>query len=315
MITTIFLWSVCCSQPAFLLCSLSADKKEYLFGEPVWISFRLINNQSDIIFIDHLNLPTAMELVDQNGAKIKKKYSDWRVSTPLLHPGDTLSWKTNITSTHGHIMHDKDIYFDVLPLGKYTVKFAIPTRRNKSGFANIDTIFSNIESYEIKSNQIRFEIMEPKDIEKDAFLLMNLAAKSHSKKCDNLIEELGYLDRLVEHHPYSAYRDAAYSTICFILEWCHQQDLVLKYARKSFDANPNSYFADQIIYYCEKSFRYFKNPGKARRFFKKIISKCPGTQAAVEASWQLDRVNKLPKDKWINILKLTPKDRAFYGID
>ncbi len=288
-------------------CELKPEKNEYLVGEPVWISVCLYNNSSDVIYISRYQLKASMVVKDHHGNQYKlTSFIDF-LYFPTLYPGDSLSFFRNIDMDYGTRYNAGN--FSVFPPGQYTVTC-------QKNMINDPMLLPGefkqlaIRSFEITSNQIGFRVVEPEGDEAEAFRLYNRFRGREEKS-----KRLDYAVRLIEEYPNSAYIECAHICVLSLCDTKDYEELFWKYNWQLLNKYPDSHFVEDAVTNREQFFRNNRDSQGARAFFEEIILDHPATEVAKEAQWRLNRLDKLTVDQWINLHKLTRKQKEELGLE
>jgi len=248
---------------------IKLSKNNFLLSEAILVNVFLRNVTSDTVVCNELSVDKSFlyfVIQDERGKKYELTHPRFN-GKPFglkIPPNSVEYWLWNIKAAYGinsNYKHYPSKHY--LPVGRYSV-----TAEFQSGYGMM------------KSNILKFEIVEPQNAELEAFKLLEHADDLRlEKKFD---KALSVLDSLKEKHPQSVYRPMALLVQIFIRNYEMQDELETYHiARTLIDAYPSSEYAlmglSQIL-------THIGAPEKDKKIRKEIleyvIRKYPGTKVA-----------------------------------
>jgi hypothetical protein len=193
---------------------MELSKSTYLVGEPIWLDATLTNVSSDTVRIFGFFPPCQghwfnIELKDQQGNVVPYSGPDYHVVIGegwIIEPQEHYYGCYNLLELFNTKRSLYSFFWQILPPGSYKVR----------------------ASYEnICSQEIEFQVVEPKGDEKEAYQLFESAKTLMMQKEFDL--ERQKLQELVNRFPQSAYAEKAHK------ELGQEKELLLKYPNSGYN--------------------------------------------------------------------------------
>jgi hypothetical protein len=204
------------------------DKATFLEGEPIWVTSSAVNAGTKPLKWWYLE-ENRFDLKNSNGKSYEYKCGKSRHGTtdswPLtLRPGEEADhWTGHILSCYGNYNFSPHY---ILSPDQYTIQ-AISY--------SYDPEIQKRE--EIRSDVVRFEVIEPKGEEKEAFELLK---KGYQFEWKDLQKSLGYFRMLIQKYPKSTYSPSAMHYMIVNTSVRIGQEEALELIREMIDRYPNS---------------------------------------------------------------------------
>lgn len=270
---------------------VTADKEEYLVGEPIWVHISLYNDGPYMINeVNKLVLEHGIHLEDSSKTRIFPTTHADGFSSGDVAVGDSCVVDINILDHY--YFRFEDIALHALPTGLYSIHIVVSyLYRPESGIG-----YNNIHS-----NYIQFRVIDPQSTEKEALRLLSLGHTylygDHAYK-----RAAEILDYLISQYPTSIYREKACEYIFYAAfkgKFEGWTEISIRYADMLLNINPDSpYITGAVAAYTWK-FGFANDFEGAMKTLEKIIEDYSSTQAAEQAQWRLDRMKRLGEDEWL----------------
>ncbi|MGB2697981.1 MAG: hypothetical protein WBD28_09025, partial [Candidatus Zixiibacteriota bacterium] len=235
---------------------IKTSKEVFLRSEPIWIDAILSNISQDTVRVYGLCLPCQsrfhVEVKDEKGNTLK-------YTGPVydMIPGS------------GWIMHPEESYHKCLNLLDYFFQYKnlIELVFLKGLKPGTYTVRARYET--TNSNEVKFEVKEPEQSEKEAYQLVKDAYYSQTKKPDSTSE---YFKQLVNSFPKSAYAEIGYK------ELYHDKKLLENF--------PNSGYTERTLERLTDTLSLEQK----YEFLHKVINKHPNTRSTKFAEKMLKTI-------------------------